>query len=179
MRERRLAGLAVLALFLLVLAVVIVESAEGDDPPPPTYQGLTIEQWAAAATVAASDRDAARSKLARRERQLRRARQLVKRLRLGLRARVSLAGPGAGTRGLLCIHQFERGSAGWATNTGNGYYGGLQFDRSFQRTYGRAFYAELGTADRWPAYVQLAVGLAGYLDRGFGPWPLTRRACGV
>ena len=37
----------------------------------------------------------------------------------------------------LCIHRYERHPAqGWATRTGNGYYGGLQMDISFQRTYG-------------------------------------------
>ena len=37
----------------------------------------------------------------------------------------------------LCIHRYERNPAqGWATRTGNGYYGGLQMDISFQRTYG-------------------------------------------
>ena len=34
----------------------------------------------------------------------------------------------------LCIH---RGEAAWNAHTGNGYYGGLQMDLSFQRSYGR------------------------------------------
>src|SRR5262249_27216003 len=32
-----------------------------------------------------------------------------------------------------CIHRFE---GAWNSNTGNGYYGGLQMDASFQRRYG-------------------------------------------
>ena len=38
----------------------------------------------------------------------------------------------------MCIHRHERHPGqGWATHTGNGYYGGLQMDLSFQRSYGR------------------------------------------
>ena len=33
----------------------------------------------------------------------------------------------------LCIHSYE---GGWTSNTGNGYYGGLQMDWGFMRTYG-------------------------------------------
>jgi opacity protein-like surface antigen len=32
----------------------------------------------------------------------------------------------------LCIHRLE---GGWSSNTGNGYYGGLQMNLGFQRTY--------------------------------------------
>src|SRR4029077_18893465 len=34
----------------------------------------------------------------------------------------------------LCTHRFE---GSWNANTGNVYYGGLQFDRTFQSQYGR------------------------------------------
>jgi Transglycosylase-like domain len=81
-------------------------------------------------------------------------------------------------RAFTCIYRYERGRGGWSTQTGNGYYGGLQMDLSFQRAYGRE-YLRLGTADRWPASVQIAVGIAGWLERGFQPWPQTRRACGL
>jgi Transglycosylase-like domain len=76
----------------------------------------------------------------------------------------------------LCIHQ---GEGAWWSNTGNGYYGGLQMDRAFQRAYGPEFLRAFGTADRWPASVQLAVGIRGYLARGFHPWPNTARRCGL
>ena len=47
----------------------------------------------------------------------------------------------------LCIHRFERNPLqGWATYTGNGYYGGLQMDISFQRTYGAELLRRKGTA---------------------------------
>ena len=50
----------------------------------------------------------------------------------------------------LCIHRYERHPGqGWATRTGNGYYGGLQMDISFQRTYGGELLRRKGTANRW------------------------------
>ena len=53
-------------------------------------------------------------------------------------------------RAWLCIHRFERHpEQGWATRTGNGYYGGLQMDISFQRTYGGELLRRKGTANRW------------------------------
>lgn len=79
----------------------------------------------------------------------------------------------------LCIYRHERGRAGWATNTGNGYYGGLQMDLGFQQTYGREYLVRFGTANRWPASVQMAVGISGWIDRGFQPWPNTAKSCGL
>ena len=82
-------------------------------------------------------------------------------------------------RAFTCLYRYERGRGGWQTNTGNGYFGGLQMDMSFQRAYGGRYLAALGTADRWPVSVQIAVGVRGWIERGFGPWPNTRRACGL
>ena len=76
----------------------------------------------------------------------------------------------------LCIHRFE---GGWGSNTGNGYYGGLQMDRRFMLTYGREFVGRWGTADNWPVWAQLEAAGRAYLARGFGPWPNTARACGL
>jgi Transglycosylase-like domain len=75
-----------------------------------------------------------------------------------------------------CIHRYE---AGWGAATGNGYYGGLQFDMNFQRAYGPEFLRAIGTANHWPRSVQITVAIRGYLARGFQPWPNTRRACGL
>lgn len=78
---------------------------------------------------------------------------------------------------LTCIHHFE---AAWTANTGNGYYGGLQMDLSFQAHYGAAYLAQYGTADRWPVWAQLEVAANAYQSgRGFWPWPNTARACGL
>jgi hypothetical protein len=81
----------------------------------------------------------------------------------------------------LCIHRHERHPAqGWRTRTGNGYYGGLQMNISFQRSYGPDLLRRKGTADRWTAVEQMWVAERAYRSgRGFGPWPNTARACGL
>jgi hypothetical protein len=77
----------------------------------------------------------------------------------------------------LCIHHFE---GAWNANTGNGYYGGLQMDLSFQATYGADFLRRWGTADTWPAWAQIQTAVRAYQSgRGFYPWPNTARACGL
>lgn len=79
-------------------------------------------------------------------------------------------------RAFMCIHSFE---GSWQDPNAP-YYGGLQMDEGFQRSYGREFYDKFGTADKWPISVQLAVGIKAYLSgRGFGPWPNTARYCGL
>ena len=76
-----------------------------------------------------------------------------------------------------CIHQYE---GDWSANTGNGYYGGLQMDLTFQQRYGSDFLDRWGTADHWPAWAQLQAAVRAYDDgRGFYPWPNTARDCGL
>jgi hypothetical protein len=81
----------------------------------------------------------------------------------------------------LCIYRHERHPRqGWATRTGNGYYGGLQMDISFQRTYGGWLLRRKGTADRWTNIEQIWVAERAYRSgRGFHPWPNTARYCGL
>jgi Transglycosylase-like domain len=81
----------------------------------------------------------------------------------------------------MCIHRHERDpSQGWATRTGNGYYGGLQMDISFQRAYGGELLRRKGTANNWTAYEQMWVAERAYKSgRGFYPWPNTARYCGL
>jgi Transglycosylase-like domain len=77
----------------------------------------------------------------------------------------------------LCIHRYE---GGWKSNTGNGYYGGLQMDLGFQRTYGRELLRRKGTADRWTPLEQMWVGeRALRAGRGFYPWPNAAARCGL
>jgi hypothetical protein len=77
----------------------------------------------------------------------------------------------------LCIHHFE---GAWTSNTGNGYYGGLQMDIGFQTRYGADFARRWGTADNWPAWAQLQAAVRAYRSgQGFYPWPNTARACGL
>lgn len=77
----------------------------------------------------------------------------------------------------MCIHHYE---GAWNANTGNGYYGGMQMDTSFQNSYGPEFVRQWGTADNWPVWAQLEAAKRAYESgRGFGPWPNTARDCGL
>jgi hypothetical protein len=81
-----------------------------------------------------------------------------------------------------CIQHYESGGgyAGWRTNTGNGYYGGLQFDVGFQLTYGRRLFRTKGTAEHWTPLEQMWTAERAHASgRGFTPWPNTARACGL
>jgi uncharacterized protein YabE (DUF348 family) len=57
----------------------------------------------------------------------------------------------------------------WAINTGNGYYGGLQFDASTWRAYGGGQYAAL--PNQATREQQIAVGEKAYAANGSSPWP--------
>ncbi len=69
-------------------------------------------------------------------------------------------------------------SAGkWAINSGNGYYGGLQFDLATWSAYGGTKYAarpDLATREE-----QISVAEALYARRGFQPWPTCRVKLGL
>jgi hypothetical protein len=76
-----------------------------------------------------------------------------------------------------CIHHFE---GSWTANTGNGYYGGLQMDIQFQRTYAPPVLRAKGTANRWSPLEQMWVAEKAHRSgRGFYPWPNTARFCGL
>jgi hypothetical protein len=119
--------------------------------------------------------------LAERRKRKRLARYSVKietqrnKLRAALREQVTLGASGL-VKGFLCIHRFE---ASW-TDPNAPYFGGLQMDSSFMDSYGHNFYKAWGTADHWPAFVQITVALNAHLSgRGFHPWPNTARYCGL
>lgn len=79
----------------------------------------------------------------------------------------------------LCIHHYE---GAWNSNTGNGYYGGLQMDTTFMRTYGRDMIRlhHGSYANRWTPREQIIVAQRAYdSGRGFYPWPNTARYCGL
>jgi len=85
--------------------------------------------------------------------------------------------PGWLRNAFLCIHSYE---GAWSSNTGNGYYGGLQMDWTFMRTYGSEFVRQWGSADNWPVAAQLTAAARAHASgRGFTPWPNTARACGL
>jgi len=76
-----------------------------------------------------------------------------------------------------CIHSYE---GAWSSNTGNGYYGGLQMDVGFQQLYGSTYLRRWGTADNWPIWAQLDAAIRAYRSgRGFWPWPNSARICGL
>ncbi|AZM63103.1 MULTISPECIES: transglycosylase family protein [unclassified Streptomyces] len=66
------------------------------------------------------------------------------------------------------IAQCESGGD-WHINTGNGYYGGLQFAASTWRDYGGTAYAP--TADRATRSQQIAVAAKVQRAQGWGAWP--------
>ncbi len=57
----------------------------------------------------------------------------------------------------------------WATNTGNGYYGGLQFDQATWRANGGLAYAPRADLAEKGQQIEIANRLAG--RRGLEPWP--------
>ena len=76
-----------------------------------------------------------------------------------------------------CIHHFE---GSWTARTGNGYYGGLQMDITFQRTYAAKLLGKKGTANHWTPLEQMWVAEKAHRSgRGFYPWPNTARYCGL
>ena len=76
----------------------------------------------------------------------------------------------------LCIHRFE---GAW-NDPNPPYYGGLQMDLGFQRTYGGGLLSRKGTADHWTPLEQMwAAERAHRSGRGFYAWPNTARYCGL
>jgi uncharacterized protein YabE (DUF348 family) len=66
----------------------------------------------------------------------------------------------------------------WAINTGNGYYGGLQFDRQTWNAYGGDEYAELPHQASREEQIAVATRLRD--DRGgYGAWPACSRKLGL
>lgn len=82
----------------------------------------------------------------------------------------------AESSGPACISSNE---GGVTTNTGNGYYGKWQADLDFQGDYGSEFVSRWGVASNWPEWAQDIMAYRAYQSRGYGPWPNTRRYCGV
>jgi hypothetical protein len=75
-----------------------------------------------------------------------------------------------------CIHRHEG-----AWNDPNApYYGGLQMNKQFQRSYGRYLFRLKGTADKWSPAEQMWTAERAYRSgTGFRPWPNTARYCGL
>jgi hypothetical protein len=146
------------------------DTSTGPEPttPPPVPLPANVPEGR---RVAALERRLAASNAARR----RERRSFRRRLRYLIHA-PELRGHWL-ERAFECVHA---GEGGWTAHTGNGYYGGLQMDLSFQRNYAPWALRTFGTADRWPASVQVATAIQAWASgRGFRPWPNTARACGL
>ncbi|KAB1150466.1 LysM peptidoglycan-binding domain-containing protein [Streptomyces luteolifulvus] len=74
------------------------------------------------------------------------------------------------------IAQCESGG-NWHINTGNGYYGGLQFSAGTWRAYGGTAYAP--TADRASKSQQIAVATKVQRAQGWGAWPTCSARAGA
>jgi hypothetical protein len=75
----------------------------------------------------------------------------------------------------LCIHY---GEGSWS-DSGSPFWGGLQMDLSFQRTYGYRFLKYQGTADHWSPLEQMwAAEYALRHGKTFHAWPTTAKNCG-
>ena len=71
------------------------------------------------------------------------------------------------------VAQCESGG-NWSTNTGNGYYGGLQFSSSTWRAYGGS-----GSASGASREQQIAVAERVLAAQGWGAWPVCSRKAGA
>jgi hypothetical protein len=79
-------------------------------------------------------------------------------------------------RAWLCIHHFE---GSWR-DASDPYWGGLQMDRSFMRSYAPRLLLRRGWANRWTPLEQMWVAERAHRSgRGYGPWPNTARFCGL
>ncbi|MFC7529890.1 transglycosylase family protein [Actinoplanes sp. GCM10030250] len=65
----------------------------------------------------------------------------------------------------------------WHINTGNGYYGGLQFSRSTWKANGGGKYAP--TADKASKAEQIKVAKKLHAKRGLSPWPTCGKKAGI
>ncbi|MET8452373.1 transglycosylase family protein [Streptomyces sp. NPDC005209] len=74
------------------------------------------------------------------------------------------------------IAQCESGG-NWHINTGNGYYGGLQFSAGTWRAYGGSAYAS--TADQASRSQQIAVATKVQHAQGWGAWPVCSARAGA
>jgi hypothetical protein len=65
----------------------------------------------------------------------------------------------------------------WAINTGNGFYGGLQFSASTWRSFGGTRYA--ATANRASKSAQIAIARKVLITQGPGAWPVCGSRAGL
>ncbi|WP_250002955.1 transglycosylase family protein [Actinoplanes sp. M2I2] len=96
----------------------------------------------------------------------------------GVAGAVSLLGPASPAQAAVnwdAIAQCES-SGNWSINTGNGYYGGLQFSRSTWKAYGGTKYAS--TADKATRSEQIRIAEKVLDGQGIGAWPVCGKKAG-
>ncbi|GAB3600525.1 resuscitation-promoting factor protein RpfA [Angustibacter peucedani] len=93
-------------------------------------------------------------------------------------APVALAGPASAATGRTWDRLAQCESGGnWSINTGNGYYGGLQFSPSTWRAFGGGQYAS--SAHRATRSEQIRVAEKVLDAQGWGAWPACSRKLGL
>jgi Transglycosylase-like domain len=85
---------------------------------------------------------------------------------------VPVSAPASGTHDWDAVARCESGG-NWSINTGNGYYGGLQFSQSTWNAYGGAAYA--ARADLATKSQQIAIAEKVLVGQGAGAWPICGR----
>lgn len=175
----RLVFYAIALAFLVWLAYAVLAAPSGGEPSP-TDPSTTGPEPTAPATTTVTDTTEVRRLQgelhAERQRRRRLVRATRRRLAFVIRHAVS-SGSSWWERSFACVHA---GEGAWTSDTGNGYFGGLQMDLTFQRSYAPWALRVFGTADNWPVAVQISTAIqAAVSGRGFQPWPNTARACGL
>lgn len=78
--------------------------------------------------------------------------------------------------GWKCIHGFE---GSWQ-DAGDPFWGGLQMDRGFMKSYAPLLLLRRGFANMWSPLEQMWVAERAHRSgRGYYPWPNTARYCGL
>lgn len=164
-----------LIIYAAVITLVVMFAARGFSQPPPRLPPEPqISEWPTTNPIENGELEHLRAQNTKLRRTLARERQ---RFRRALQTVIRGATYGSSLeRAFLCIHSYE---GSW-TDPNAPFYGGVQMDLGFQRTYGGWALAAFGTADHWPVSVQLATAIRAKVSgRGFFPWPNTARYCGL
>lgn len=98
---------------------------------------------------------------------------------VALSAGLAIAGPPADAEAANVWDRVAKCESGgnWKINTGNGYYGGLQFSASTWRAYGGTKYAR--TANKATKAQQIAIAKKVLKGQGPGAWPVCSRRAGL
>lgn len=154
---------------------ITIASPAADPPVAPatkviriaeTHRGKTAQQWYTIAHRRMVDRDWLQKRLGVRVREL---------LQMERRFHAEPTRPPHYDE-WLCIHN---GEGTWTSNTGNGYYGGLQFAQGTWDRNGGQQYAS--RADLATPLQQMWTAENAWKESGgsFAQWPNTARACGL